>query len=231
MEPSAPAQQSTDRWPGAFGVFKPSLRTVAFNLAAFLLTVAVSFVIQFVFTSIDSASDSSAIAIVVQIATLVISIFFAIATTYVLLDASESKKIDFKSALQRSKAPLLPYIGLSILTGIIVIASFVALIIPFFFIAPRLILAGYYMLDQKKGVIDSLKTSWAETRGHVGKVYGIVGVNLLMCLLFLTIIGIPVAIFLLVAYSAATVLLYKYIVTGKLKDPIAAPIETPVPTA
>jgi hypothetical protein len=61
-------------------------------------------------------------------------------------------------------------------------------------------------------ILDSIRASWDKTNGHVGKVYGIVGVNILMALLVITIIGIPVAIYLLVAYSAAFAYLYRYIV-------------------
>ena len=97
-----------------------------------------------------------------------------------------------------------------LLCGAILVASFIALIVPFFFIAPRLVNVGYFILDKNMGVMDALKASWNTTDKNVGKVYGIVGAYIAYSLLFITIIGIPFAIYFIVMYSASTTVYYEY---------------------
>lgn len=72
------------------------------------------------------------------------------------------------------------------------------------------------------GVLDAYKASWAATRGHAMKVWGIAGVNCLMLLPVITIIGIPVSLYLLFMYSAANAVLYAY----PLKHPTPRPLDT-----
>ena len=69
-------------------------------------------------------------------------------------------------------------------------------------------------------VMDALKASWNTTEGNVGKVYGIVGVYIVFSLLFITIIGIPFALYFFVMYAASTTVYYEY--TSRLKpNPLA----------
>lgn len=91
---------------------------------------------------------------------------------------------------------------------LIIVASAALFIIPVFFIAPRLVLAQYFIVDKNMGPVESIRASWNATKGNVGKVYGIFGATLVMSLLMLTIIGIPFALYFLLMYSAAYPLLY-----------------------
>ncbi len=109
---------------------------------------------------------------------------------------------------------------LGIVSGLVLVASFIALIIPFFIVAPRIALSPYFLIDKNMGPIEALKASWAITQGHAGKVWGIIGANIAFALLILTLIGIPVAIYLLFMYSAALAVLYEFL--NKQPKPKAA---------
>lgn len=203
----ASAANVPENWPGAFGVYKFSksaVRAVLVTLVVlYLLSFAVSFVLGMVFTD--------DISFVADILSFIISGLFSVAMIFVFLSGVRGQKIELGESLSKSVSLWLPMLGLTILAGLIVGLSLLLLIIPFFFVFPRLILATYFLVDQKLGIVASIKASWAATKGNVGKVYGIVGANIAFSLLFLTIIGIPFAIYFLVMYSAAVAILYEYI--------------------
>ncbi len=98
-----------------------------------------------------------------------------------------------------------------LLSTLIAALSFALLIIPFFIVAPRIFLAALYLIDKNMGPVESIKASWNDTRGHLGKIYGIFGVLILMALPIFTLIGIPVSLYLFFMYQASSAILYLYI--------------------
>lgn len=217
MEPQ-PTSDKPAVWPGAFGIYKTSRRAVLLNLwplvAVYLLTLVVSGLISSVF---DSSSwrpgeqvhaSGSLLSFVLN---LLISSVGTIAVTTLLLAGVRGIRLGFQESFRNVQELVLPMIGQLVLQYIIILLSLIAFIIPFFFVMPRLMLAPYFLVDKKLGAVDSIKASWTQTGGNVGKVWGIIGVSFLMALLMLTIIGIPFAIYFLVMYSAATAILYRYI--------------------
>ncbi len=211
-----------NEWPGAFGLFKPSLRTVAFNIWPFLLTAVLASIVQGLPDFGALFTDSKPLYAVLAVIGYGTSIVLSLATTLVILNAMRSKKISFSEAVTGSLPFALRAIGVILLSILIAVASLALLVIPFFFIFPRISLAMYYVLDQNTGVVEAIKASWKQTSGQLGKLYGIIGVNILMILPVFTLVGIPLSIFLLVAYSAASVLLYRYLVSGNLEVPAEA---------
>jgi uncharacterized membrane protein len=88
-------------------------------------------------------------------------------------------------------------------------------VIPAFFIIPRVYLSIYFVIDKEMGPIEAVKSSWEATRGHVGKIYGILGVNILIILPIITLIGIIATVYFGFMYFAASAVLYNYITTSK----------------
>lgn len=209
-EPVSAANVPSD-WPGAFGAYKFSKASVKVVLGTlvvlYLLSFAVSFVLGMVFPE--------DISFVADILSFIISGLFSVAMVLVFLSGVRGQKAEVGESLSKSVALWLPMLGLTLLAGLIVGLSLLLLIIPFFFVFPRLILSTYFLVDQKLGIVESIKASWAATKGNVGKVYGIIGANIAFSLLFITIIGIPFAIYFLVMYSAAIAVLYEYIRSRK----------------
>lgn len=196
-------------WPGAFGLFKHSKPAVMLNLGALLLVWLFTFVVTAIFDRENvwqNTQDS-----VLQIVGFLLNALASAALVIVYLNSIGKKKIDFQEAFKQAWPFFVNMVLFTLLGTLIAIGSFLLFIIPFFIVMPRLALANYFLIDQKMGVVDSFKASWNATQGHVGKVWGIFGVNLLMILLMITIIGIPVAIYLLLMYSAALPILYRFL--------------------
>ena len=94
-------------------------------------------------------------------------------------------------------------------------ASILLFLIPAFFVIPRLLFAPYLVIDKNMGGVDAVQASWNMSKGHIGKVYGIIGLTLAITLLSITIIGIPFAIYFTVMYSAAFAVLYNFVINKK----------------
>ena len=198
-----------EAWPGAFGIYKYSKKAVMLNIlplvALFFGSYIVSFFIGIIFEIIPRVGYSLG-----QLASQIVAIFFSIAIYKVLLHSIRGKTADPIETLKASPEYFVKMVLAYLLCGAILVASFIALIVPFFFIAPRLVNVGYFILDKNMGVMDALKASWNTTDKNVGKVYGIVGAYIAYSLLYITIIGIPFAIYFIVMYSASTTVYYEY---------------------
>ena len=242
MEAQTKLESVPSTWPRAFGLFKYSKAAIGYNVWTVIILIVISFLVSMVInslftTTVDNADLYKSLNIPVEagmstevqqtsfvgnVLSFVIGVVISIAMYKTMLAGIARTKM---SALESFKAidPMvaLRLVGLSILVYIILLVSLIAFIVPFFFVMPRLVLSSLYVIDGGMGVMEALKASWNDTKGNVGKVYGIIGANIVFVLIALTIIGIPVTIYLLVAYSAAYPLLYKYI-TGQKKQPSVA---------
>lgn len=147
----------------------------------------------------------------------------------ILLAGVRGQKLSIGDALSKALPLWLKMIGLTIVVGLSLFVSFLLLVIPFFFVLPRLSLAHYFLVDKNMGVMEAYKASWAVTKGSSGKVWGVIGATFLMMLLMITIIGIPFSIYFLVMYSGAYAVLYEFL--NKSKPAAPAPAAAPVAPA
>lgn len=229
--PQAPQQtNSLAAWPGAFKLYNTSKTATLVNWQTFLLLLLVSFAGSFVFDAIGGDDSSEPIYFISQLLSFVLSVFLGAATTVVLLKNTAREKISIGQSLSVGSSRFVPILLTMVFVGLAVGFSALLFIIPFFFIMPRLILAPYYVIDKNMGPIDAIKASWEDSRGHAGKVWGVIGVSLLFALIMITIIGIPVALYLLFMYSTAPALLYAWITGASARAP-AAPVAPVAPTA
>lgn len=220
--PAASLPLTPDTWPGAFGAYKFSKQAVRLNLTALVLV----YVISIIFSMVQYIPK---VGLVISI---IVSALIAAAPVIVFLAGAQGKKIDAVDALKQSPKYVFNYIGLYLLSSLVLIVAFLLFIIPFFIVLPRIALAYYFMVDQNQNFVDAFSSSWKATKGHSGKVWGIIGASFAMGLLFFTIIGIPFAIYFLIMYSAATAILYEFI----KKSPAAAvaaaaPVASTAPVA
>lgn len=96
----------------------------------------------------------------------------------------------------------------SILVGLAILLGFLLLIIPAFFVLARLHLYNYMSVDQKAGIIESLKKSWNTVKGATWKVLGFFFVCALLNILGILFLGFG----LLLTYpvtAIASALLYR----------------------
>lgn len=188
-------------WPGGFGLYKYSKAVVRVNL----LTLVGVFVFSIVLSLLQRVPKIGVPLSIIG------SILTGAATTIVYLLSIKGEKISTIDALKQSPKYALNMLGLIILTNIAMVVSFILLIVPFFIVLPRISLAEYFLVDKNLNCIDAIKASWKATKGHSGKIWGVIGATIVMALPIVTILGIPVAIYLLVMYSASQVLLYKHL--------------------
>ncbi|HUY85297.1 MAG TPA: hypothetical protein VMU97_02160 [Candidatus Dormibacteraeota bacterium] len=231
-EPAAPATPTAptasalpgapDTWPGAFGAYKYSKQAVKINVGTVVVIWLADFVIGLLL--------EWKLKMLGQAITFLIGGLALVALNLTFISGVRGQRLSMGQALSNALPLWLKMIGLIILLYLSFIISALLLMVPLFFVWPRLVLAPYFLVDKKLGVMEAYKASWAATKGNVGKVYGIVGATILMALLMITIIGIPFSIYFLVMYGAAYAVLYEYI-NKKAGSPVPVTAAAPDPTA
>lgn len=205
-------------WPGAFGAFKYSSRAVIVNLSAILLLVLATFLASILQNAFN---DGSMLSMLWGIVLNVLGFIIGIAIYIAYLQGAKGNKIEMGDAFKQALSlPLIINMFiLSIMVVLSVVAGFIALIIPALFILPRLTLAPYFLIDQKLDCVEAYSASWKTTKGHSGKIWGTIGASIVMFLPVFTLIGIPLAIYLVFMYAAVGAVLYEYIKkTGPIKQ-------------
>ena len=187
-------------WPGAFRIFTHSKEAVMANVG----TLIWLYLIAIIFSLIPMIYKES---LLIQILGYVGSAFVSAALVIVYVQGVRGQKISLSDVLNKSLPLIIPFIVLSILVMASIVLSIIALIIPFFFVLPRLMLAEYFLIDKRMGIIEAYKASWNATKGHSKKVWAIIGVNIVFVLLIIVLIGIV----LLFLYAAAMAVLYEYL--------------------
>jgi len=201
-----------DTWPGAWHLYKHSRDAVRRNWKVLLGLL----IVDLLFALIPSILiKNKGIA---QLVEFLLSIPPSIAFIKVYLSSVREQKHSFGDALRSGFTPItyLKYVVNLFFLSAGATVSFLLLIVPFFFVFPRLILAPYFLLDKDMGPLEALHMSYKLTKGHVGKVWGIIGVTTVMWLIMITVIGIPYSIYLLFMYSASLALLYEFIVHSQV---------------
>jgi len=200
-----------DTWPGAFDAYKFSRDAVKHNLVPLLQIWVGYFVIVLIVTG-ASHSTTAASALASSLVSFLLGSVFTVITTRIFLACVRGRHMSVSEAFGGDLPQLtLRMIGLEILVVLSIVGSFALLILPALFVIPRLSLAPYFLIDKDSAALDAYKASWAATKGHSLKVWGIIGVSFLMLLPIVTIVGAPVSLYLLFMYSAANAVLYAYL--------------------
>lgn len=205
-------------WDGAFEIYKNSRAVIMHNVRPYLAIVLASLVAGLIQDNALNTADGNSISvadIVVAMACILLSILLSVSLAKVVLAGLKSKKVEFMNVVRQSVSIVPNYFLMSIVVSAIAIVSLLLFIVPFFFVLPRLVLAEYFVVDKNMGPIEAIKASWAATKGHVLKVWGISGATIVMALLMITIIGIPFSVYFLFMYSAAFGVLYAFLLRGK----------------
>lgn len=227
--PSAAEQHDNvpPSWPGAFGVYKYSKGTIRLNIGTLVVLYLISFAVAIVLSIFDND-----VGLIASLISYIVDALIATAAALVLVAGVRGQKVEVGKAINESVPLFVKMLFLQILIMASYILSLLLFVIPFFFVLPRLALAGYFLVDKKMGVLEAYKASWSTMKGNSLKIWGIIGVNILMALLCVTLIGIPIAIYLLIMYSGASVVLYEMLNRNPATQPAAAaapPAQTPPP--
>lgn len=203
---------NSSSWPGAFGIYKTTKQAVMVNLSTLLLLILLNVLLQGV-ASANKTNNN--LEILPTFITGILNIIFTTAFILTWLAGLKQQKISVIESIKESFGFFISMFLGTLLTGLATVASLLLFIIPFFFVFPRLVFVPYLIIDKNISATDAFAQSWEMSKGHVSKVYGIFGANLLFGLLVFTIIGIPFALYFLFMYSAATAVLYKFITSNQ----------------
>lgn len=193
-------------WPGALGIYKYSKRVVMKNLATLIGLIGLLLLSALAAALVDDKNLSVTMLTVYVINSIIGSILSA-AITFVVIASIKGESLSLDGAIDNALKIFWRYFLLNLIVSLLVLTSILMLIVPAFFIVPRLSLSQYYLIEGKLGVLDSIKASWFATKPHVGKIWGIIGVTLLLTIPAIPIIG---AYFGLI-YSASLAVLYFFI--------------------
>lgn len=194
-------------WPGAFGVYSHSKDAVNVNLSTILALLLLPVAVVLIMDVLLGLGDTF-ISLVVQ---MVVALFVQAGLVLTYLASVKGTKVSVSEKLSESPQYVLNLFLLQLMVGATVFVGLLFFIIPGIILLVKLYLADYYLIDKKMSPIEAYKASFEATRGNTGKVWGIIGVNVLISLLIVTIIGIPFALYFFIMYSAATVLLYRHL--------------------
>src|SRR6266542_160258 len=185
---AAPAPAVVDpahKLPSAFDLFSPSMEAVKRNLPAFLILIGVPIVLSLIgqgphlFRASAAGVNEGPLGVV----GLVGGVLSLLAGPGLILlqikGAQNETPLAWDAAFKQGLHFFWRYLGLALLTTIVLIISLALLIVPFFFVLPRLFLAPFFLIDKNMGVVDSMKASW-KTYGERKGTWGVMGVFVLI---------------------------------------------------
>ncbi len=199
---STPNELIPKTWPGGFKLYEYSRKTIKFNLRL----LVTGFVVYFALDTLQgSVFDDGLSSLLSWVLGTVLTVFMI----KIFIAGTKGKTIAFADTYSKDIVLYARIFVASFLQLVGIALSILLLVVPVIYVLPRLAFVTYYIIDKDMAVADALKASWASGGTVMRYVWEIVGVSLLIALLFLTIVGIPFAIYFFVMYSAATAILYQ----------------------
>src|SRR5665213_3408294 len=182
-------------WPGAFKIYSISKAAIMSNIGPFLSLLLIYVVFVLIFSGIERSVKSAPALDMLRLIYELFALILSSTLIYGTLQSVKGNKFSVGSAyediVKKAIKIVLTGICLAIISGV----SLLLLIIPFFFIVPRVYLALFFVIDQDLSPPDAIRASWDHTKGHVGKVYGIIGVTILIVLPIITVVGIIATVY------------------------------------
>ena len=214
--------------PDAFSLFGSSWRALLLNLDTFLLQalfpIGLGILTAITLTSADR-TDSAYLDIIgamLLLATVATALFVTASLIVTELVSVKRTKTTLGAIIKSTWPHFWPLIGLFILSAVIIVVGFILLIVPGLFALQRLLLAPYFLVEQRLGVIAAMKKSNAAAKANSGAVWGVVWVLVAINVLGLIPgIGWIIGTALTIAYLCAPAIRYLQIT---LKQ--SAPIES-----
>jgi uncharacterized membrane protein len=146
--------------------------TVTDHLGFFILITLLVFIVSFIPSYIGdmAGKEHPTLSAVASIIGPIIEAILTLGIINICLKLYNKKKVKFDD-LFVSGATLIKYVGAVILTGLIVLAGFILLIIPGLIFAIRLQMVPYLVVDKQLGAVEAIKKSWAMTKGQAWRLF------------------------------------------------------------
>lgn len=131
---------------------------------------------QEIFDILKDNLSSGDISLLVFIGLVLILGYFVISllSSLVYIHLGFSKKADFKESFRKSRSDFWRYLGFTVVMSIFMFVLFMLLIIPGIIFMVYWVFAVFVFINERKGIIDSLKTSFNLVRGRWWITFGYV---------------------------------------------------------
>ena len=140
----------------------------------------------------------------------VASIILWVMSVILVVRAANGKRLELADLWEEFKVKWLRVIGVSVVTAVFIIVSFLLVIIPGIFVLPRLILAPYLLVDQNTGIREAINKSWDMSKGHFGAIWSVVLFGVVLSITgVIPVIGPVISLALSMLYSVAAPLRYR----------------------
>lgn len=156
---------------------------------------------------------------------IVLNLLLAPGLVLLQLKAVRRQAVDIGAIFSSGLRYFWRYLLLGLLVGLILLGSLLLLIVPFFIVLPRVVLAPYFLIDRNLDVIDALRASNEAYKQYHG-VWGVLGVTALIGLASIVpVIGFLLTTVIEFAYTPAFAIRYEQIRLLSEDKPPRTPIE------
>lgn len=234
--PNTPQPITPPEMGSAFDLFSPSMAALKLNIKAYLgmygLIVLLGIIAGIMSAATTKVTGSEVAtgtslalnsgSLILGFAIIVLAILLGPAITYVQLQSAKGNKVQLSEAITTGAKFIFRFIGLAILVSVLIMGGLILFIIPGLIMVRRYFLSAYLLIDKNIGIIEAMKQSAALTKPYSSKVWGIVGVNILISLpSFIPIIGTIISSVLQLLYSFAPAI--RYIQLDNATNNVATP--------
>ena len=166
---------------GGFELFKPSIDIIKLNFMTFVALLAVPvlcFAPLYIFGD-PSKAQNDGYGIIFMLIGLVAMVLVNPALIYTQIKGAQNIKVEPGEAFQTGLKYVWRVLGANIVTGLIFLVSFIALIVPFFFAYRRYLLVPYYIVGRNMHIGEALTKSAQDSITYKSPMWGLVGVSVL----------------------------------------------------
>jgi len=196
--PATYDKAATDMWPGAFNTIGPIFAQMKKNPQPAYVFIGVYVTLALLgqmSTGSSSPMDSNQSTAGPE---SLVSLIFLLALPIYALALADRKPITVNQFMDFNLRRYFTILGVTLLTIVIVFFAALPLLIPLIWVVPWVAMATYAVVDKKLGVIDALKESKRIGQDNKGKVWGVVGVTIVLTVAaalfsFIPLIGAAVA--------------------------------------
>jgi uncharacterized membrane protein len=138
------------------------------NLKFFIILLVIAGVVYGVSSAIktsiiNSTNSFGPVVAIVTILVWILDLILEMGMIRISLDFVENKKTNYKRLFYTNS--LFNYFVVTIIKSVVVLIGFIFLIVPGIILSIKLQYATYFVIDKNLGIGDSLKKSWALTKG------------------------------------------------------------------
>lgn len=201
----------------AFNLFEPSTKAVLRSPFAYFVFYVIPFILFTAASAIDVETEPRDYASALGVA-MAVSLLLYPPLVYTYVRSAKGKTVSALEAVRKSYRHFWPLLGLTFLTGVIIVLGFLLFIVPGVIMLRRYLLSPYYLLDHNLTIKEAMRRSAEDSKTYSGAVYSVIGVIILIGLIgFISQFGLVASAILQILYTTAPAI--RYIEISKATKP------------